>query len=186
MTIKKVMSIIAVVIAGGIGLFVFVLYATIKTKSTSLDQYEPFKEWVGKTVTLYGETVLFEEKVKMNSDPTYPYMLLDSLHPQWQYAEERQHMPEPDLEKITVFPAGTKLKIEKAIQYTNGVSGSSYPTVRGTIIQDGREYRMGYQWGHRDIGKAYDGIEKCWSFNQAPWQTRQDTAYYALPEAKLW
>ncbi len=171
---------------GGVGFFIFILYATIKTKSTSLNKYEPFKEWVGKTVTLDKETVVFKEKVSMQPNNRYPYILLDKLHPQWQYVEDRKNLPEPDLVEIHVFPAGTKFAIEKAVQYTNGVSGSSYPIVFGTIGDGEEAYKIGYQWGDRNLGRSFDRIEECWQFHQAPWQAEPDTTYYALPDAHWW
>lgn len=184
MTTGKIMGIIALVIVGGIGLFIFFLYATIKTKSTSLDKYDPFKEWVGNIVTLDKEVVVFEEKVKMNSNSKYPYVLLDSLHPRWEYIREQEEIG--DVTEIKIFPAGTKMMLEKAIQYTNGVSGSSYPTIFGTITDNDKAYKVSYQWGEQDVAKSHYKIEKSWKFHQAPWQTEQDTAYYALPRADWW
>ncbi|MFD2556604.1 hypothetical protein [Sphingobacterium tabacisoli] len=184
MSTKKIMSIIAWVVIGVLGLFAFILYATIKTKSTGLNQYAPYNEWVGRTVTMDKETVLFKEKISMNDNAAYPYILLDSRHPQWQYVEEQKRIG--DIEEIATFHAGTELRLEKAIQYTNGVSGFSYPTVFGTIISNGKEYRVGYQWGKMDIGKSFDKVEKCWQFHQAPWQKVRDTSFYALPTAKFW
>ncbi|SEI04234.1 hypothetical protein SAMN02927937_02922 [Paenimyroides aquimaris] len=105
MTTKRIMGIVAIVILVVVIGFIFILYATIKTKSTSLNNYEPFKEWVGKTVTLNKETVLFKEKIRMNSNSSYPYMLLDSLHPQWRYVEEQKAIG--DIEEIMNFPAGS-------------------------------------------------------------------------------
>lgn len=172
-----------VVLVAVIG-FVFILYATIKTKSTSLNKYEPFKEWIGQTVTLNKVTILFKDKIPMNDNSDYPYMLLDSLHPQWRYIEEQKEIG--DIEEIISFPAGTQLRFDKAIQYTNGVSGSSYPTIFGTIIYNGQNYKIGYQWGTMDIGKSFDKIEKCWQFHQAPWQTSADLNFYALPTAMFW
>ncbi|ULT26806.1 hypothetical protein KUH03_08245 [Sphingobacterium sp. E70] len=61
----------------GIGIVVvlvfgFVLYATIKTKSTVISQYSPYKEWMGRTVILDKETVLLTEKVKQFDDKNIP------------------------------------------------------------------------------------------------------------------
>ncbi|QIH31626.1 hypothetical protein [Sphingobacterium sp. DR205] len=184
MSTKKIMGIIALVIIGGIVLLVFIIFATVKTKSTSINKYEPFKEWIGKTVTLNKETVLFKDKVEMNHNSDYPYVLLDSLHPKWQYAEEQKAMG--DLEEIIRFPEETILKFEKAIQYTNGVSGFSYPTIFGTLTSNGKEYKVGYQWGEMSIGKRFDKVEECWQFHQAPWQEEKDTTFYDLPTASLW
>lgn len=178
------MGIVALVAVGSIGLFIFIIYATVKTKSTNLDKYEPFKEWVGQTVILNQPTALFKEKIPMHDNTRYPYMLLDSLHPNWQYAEDQKNIG--DIEEITKFPKGMMLQLEKAIQYTNGVSGSSYPTVFGTITANGNTYKVGYQWGTMNFGKSFDKIEKCWQFHQAPWQDHVDTAFYALPTAKFW
>ena len=178
------MGIIGLVVLSAITFLVFIVYASVKTKSQSINGYEPFKEWVGKTVTLNEETTLFKDKLQMNHNRKYPYMLLDKLHPKWQYVDEQKATG--DLEEIARFPAGTTLKFEKAIQYTNGVSGWSYPTIFGTIKTDGREYKTGYQWGEMDMGKKFDKIEKCWQFHQAPWQLEKDTGFYALPAASLW
>ncbi|RAV28962.1 hypothetical protein DN748_11275 [Sinomicrobium soli] len=178
------MGIIALVIVGGAGLFLFMLYATIKTKSTNIDQYEPFKEWVGKTVTLDKETVVFEEKIRMVTTNKYPYTLTDSLHPDWQYIHNMEETG--DAVRITSFPAGTKLKLEKAVQYTGGVSGSSEPMLFGTINDGEKAYKVGYQWGKTDLNIDFDKIEKSWLFHRAPWQEEQDTAHYALPRAEWW
>ena len=184
MTTKRIMGIVIILIVVAIIGFIFILYATIKTKSTRLNKYEPFKEWVGKTVNLNKETVLFKEKIRMNSNSDYPYMLLDSLHPQWQYVDEQKEIG--DIEEIMRFPAGTQLKLDEAVQYTNGVSGSSYPTIFGTIHFNGNTYKTGYRWGEMDISKRSDKIEKCWQFHQAPWQGGRDAAFYALPTANFW
>ncbi len=178
------MGIIALVVIGGIALLVFIIYATVKTKSTSINKYDPFKEWIGKTVTLKKETILFKDKLEMNYNNEYPYTLLDNEHPKWQYVSEQKRIG--DLQEVTKFPVGTTLRLEKAIQYTNGVSGFCYPTMFGTITIDGKEYKTGYQWGEMDMGKKFDKVEKCWQFHQTPWQEEKDTAFYSLPTASLW
>lgn len=143
MSVKKIMGIIALVVFGGIGLFIFMLYATIKTKSTSLNKYEPYKEWLGKTVILHKETVLFKEQSRMNPNGKYPYTLMDSLSPGWEYILALE--ADGSVTKIATLPAGTELVFERAVQYTNGVSGSSYPTIFGTLKSDGKEYKVGYK-----------------------------------------
>lgn len=166
-----------------IALFCFILYATVKTKSKNVGQYEPFKEWVGKTVVLKRETVLFKEK---NAKGRYPYLLADSLHPQWPYIQDRKNLTDPDLAEVMKFPTGAKLEIERATQFTNGVSGASSPTISGTLHSGGKLYKISYQWGEMDIAKFFDKIEKCWQFHQAPWQDKTDSAFYALPQAAWW
>src|SRR5690606_2470632 len=123
MTAAKIIRMIALVGIGGIVLFIFSLYFTIKTKTRSINKYQPFSEWVGETVTLDIETVIFEEKVKMNSNRKYPYTLLDSLHPNWQYRLDQERLG--DVTRITDSPSRTKLQLERAIQHTNGVHAST-------------------------------------------------------------
>lgn len=175
---------IILLVVAGIGLFIFILYATVKTKSISINKYEPFRTWIGKTVTLNRQTILFKEQLNINDK--YPYRLLDSLHPYWQWFSDRSTMQEPDAWQVTIFPVGSIVKIEKAIQYTNGVSGSSSPMLFGTMNDGKTTYKIGYQWGKQDISKDFDGIKKCWEFHQAPWQEKRDTAFYELPEAGWW
>ncbi|WP_197084168.1 hypothetical protein [Sphingobacterium sp. Ag1] len=164
--------------------FGFFLYATIKTKSTRISQYPPFKQWAGKTVILDKQTVLISEKVKLYPENGYPYLLLDSLHPDWPYIEERIQLG--DYALVERFPAGTSFHIEKAVQFTGGVSGSSTPFVFGKIQHGGKRYGTAYQWGTMDIAKFMDKVEASWYFHQAPWQPKADTVFYALPEARWW
>lgn len=182
MRIKKLTGILVLIAIGGGGIFVFLLYQTIKTKSTSLDRYEPFKQWIGKTVTLQKETVLFEEKLKLHDNIEYSYTLTDDLHPQFTHYKNIEFNPD----YIITLPAGTILQLEKAVQYTNGTSGFSYPHLFGTISANGKTYKIGYQWGDVNQEKYFDKVDKCWKFHQAPWRTTPDTAWYALPEAKWW
>jgi len=178
------MGIIGLVIIGGIALFLFLLYTTLKTKSRNLNGYAPFTEWIGKAVILGKKTILFKDHLPTYDNNKYPYVLLDSLHPRWPYVA--QQLKSGDLEKIVEFPIGTRLNIEKAVQYTNGVSGASYPALFGTIYYEGDTYKIAYQWGDIDLSKAFDKIEKCWRFHQAPWQEQEDHTFYALPTATLW
>ncbi|WP_028296969.1 hypothetical protein [Olivibacter sitiensis] len=184
MRVKKLIKVFIWLAVLAIPIFVLVLYATIKTKSTPIDKYQPYKAWVGKTVRLNRETTLFKENLTLNS--CYPFLLLDSLHPRWRYAESQLSHPEPDLVRIKTFPKGTELTFEKAVQYTNGVSGFSSPMLFGVIKDGGKVYKLGYQWGSQSISRDFDGIKESWQFHQAPWQEVKDTAYYALPVAKWW
>lgn len=184
MSSKKILVIIFTVVCLGITFFVLLLYISIKTKSTRIDRYEPFKEWIGKTVELNRPSVLFCERLPFNDN--YPNVLLDSLHPNWQYVDEQANLSEPDLVKIIDFPKGAAFTIQKAVMYTNGVSGSSTPMMFGTITHGAEAYQVGYQWGEQDIGKSFDKIKESWRFHQAPWQSIEDTNYYALPRAEFW
>ncbi|WP_346239073.1 hypothetical protein ABDK00_010075 [Niabella insulamsoli] len=184
MKIRKPIRLLVLIISGGFILFAFILYATIKTKSTNISEYAPYNSWVGKTVALDKPTVLIVERVKISEDKNYPYSLLDSLHPDWQYLEEFEKAG--NYTKVTTFPAGVKFHIKKAIQFTGGVSGSSTPIVFGTLLHNGKEYKVGYQWGQRNIARYMDKIKECWHFHRAPWQTRSDNTFYSLRDAKWW
>ena len=184
MNSTKKMGILLLIIAGAVVGFIFILFATIKTKSTSLNQQQPFKKWIGQEVFLQRETKLFKDHIEMNYNRRYPYMLIDSLHPRWTYIEEQKAIG--DIEELATFATGTILTLEEATQYTNGVSGSSYPTIFGSIQSQGKTYKIGYQWGTMDIGKRFQKIDECWSFHQAPWQDEPDTAFYPLPTATFW
>src|SRR5690606_39531762 len=100
------------------------------------------------------------------------------------YIDEQKQIG--NLQEIIQFAEGTRLNLENAIQYTNGVSGSSYPMIFGTITAHGKSYKIGYQWGTLDIGKRMNKVEKCWQFHQAPWQANVDMNFYALPTANFW
>lgn len=171
---------------GGIGFFIFIIYATVKTKSTGLNSCQPFKELIGKTVVLNKETYLFSDHENTTHNADFPYTLMDDLHPLWSYYQECKNLPHVDITEITSFPRGTKFQIKKAVQYTAGVSGASYPTLFGSIQHKGQLYKVSYQWGKQDFYKASNEAEKYWVFHQAPWQNTRDTASYVLPTANFW
>lgn len=180
---KQMIGIFALFIVGCIGLLVLIVYTTVKTKSINIAEHEPFKEWIGQTLILNRPTAIYRENIRMDGNNDYPYTLLDSMHPKWQYVEERKNIG--DIREITKLAEGSKLQVEKAIQYTNSVSGFSYPMIFGKISINGITYKIGYQWGTRDIGKRFDNLEKCWQFHLAPWQQKIDTNFYSLPTAKF-
>ena len=178
----KIVLIIISVIAG----ILLILYATVKTKSTSLNKYAPYKELIGKTLTLNEATYLFKDEASQIQDASYRYTLVDSLHPRWSYYQEAKEISEVNVEEILRFPAGVQFQVKKAVQFTGGVSGTSQPVIFGTIQYQGKEYKVHYYWGVRDIDKAFRNIDQCWQFHKAPWQEKQDTAFYALPTATIW
>lgn len=184
MSVKKTMGILISIGVGSMLIFGVFLYAAIKTKSTDISSYSPFRQWIGNSVTLDREAVLLAEKIKLYHDKSYPYLLMDSLHPDWVYLDERIQLGDYIL--LQRFPAGTQFHIEKAVQFTGGVSGFSTPFIFGTISYKGKNYGIGYQWGKMDMSKHMDQVEASWYFHQAPWEQKADTAFYALPEAKWW
>ena len=180
------MKIVALSVIGGIAAIIFILYVTVKTKTTGLNDYEPFKSLIGKTFTLQRDTYLFDDEDSFDKIPDFPFTLVDELHPQWSYYQEGKVLPQIKITEMMALPKGVTLTVEKAVQYTSGVSGYSYPTLFGTISYRGQTYKVVYHWGERDIDKSYENTDKYWTFCQAPWQERPDTSYYALPTAKFW
>ncbi|WP_126973360.1 hypothetical protein [Gynurincola endophyticus] len=176
----KIKKILLWSIAISLVVFVLMFIYVIKTKSADISRYTPFSEWIGKTVILPVETVLFEDRDPFNKK--YPAILYDSLHPDWQQVEQRKQSATDAHHTIRIFPAGSRLTIEKAMIYTNGVSGFSTAMLFGTISDSSKNYPVSYKWGTYSAGRAFDQLKECWSFHQAPWQLQRDTSYYYLPE----
>lgn len=182
----KVIKRLLWVIFLGIGLMLFILFVTVKTKSTNLKNYKPYKELIGKKLVMQKETYLFEDEETFIPNGDFPYTLMDELHPRWPYFQEAKLTPGVDVKQVLRFPKGVVFHVEKAIQYTNGVSGSSTPVMFGRIDYQGKTYKISYPWGERDIDKAYRNVPECWQFHLAPWQDKADTTWYALPTATFW
>ena len=186
MSLKKVIFIIGGIFFVGLLLFGLLLYMTIKTKSTDVSREKPFQEWVGKSVILKNEILIFNEKLKSHTDEDYPYEFLDSLQPKWQFVNEQLRSGNPDVEEIKRFPKGSTFTIEKATLFTNGVSGTSSPYLFGRISDGTKTYQVGFRWGEQSMSRFFDDVEEQWKFPQAPWQNQTNSKYYALPEANWW
>ncbi|MFD2966504.1 hypothetical protein [Sphingobacterium bambusae] len=184
--ISKIIKILIFCLIAGIALFVLMLYSSIKTKSTNISRYEPFRAYVGKTWVLQCETYLFQEDDSYVLSKKHPFTLMDREHEQWTYFQDRMALDQSDVKLILKIPAGTEFTLREAVQYTNGVSGFSSPTVLGTISYDKKHYPVSYRWGTLDLAKSLGKVENCWKFQQAPWQETVDTAHYALPDAEWW
>lgn len=111
-------KIIGIVVFVVIVLFALFLFQTIKTKSTSLNNFVPYKELIGKTVVLNNDVILYKYKNSAEVfHSNYPYFLMDSKDPDWISIPNFVEINE--IETIFEIPKGASLKIEKAIQYTN-------------------------------------------------------------------
>lgn len=184
LTGKRVLKIALLVVIGAIFLFCFMLYATVKTKSTSLSKITPFQEIINKPLTLVRDVELFVEEFPSNDD--FPNLITDRYQRNYQNLHERLTIEEPDAKFIVKIPAGQQVVFSKATMYTNGVSGSSKPCLFGTINYGGNEYKVEYQWGDQSIGRRFDKIPESWSFPLAPWQSTIDLKFYKLPIAEWW
>ncbi|WP_418360823.1 hypothetical protein [Sphingobacterium detergens] len=152
MSVKKTIGIIIGIGIVAVLVFGFFLYVTIKTKSTVISQYSPYKEWMGRTVILDKETVLLTEKVKRYDDKKYPYLLLDSLHPDWPYLAERIKLG--DYKPVARFPAGVTLQIEKAVQFT-GRLGQFYAFCFRYGELYGKKLQSGLSMGDDEYWEIY-------------------------------
>lgn len=181
MTVKKVIKIFVLLFMIGVALLVLILYLMLRTKSTNLNQTAPFEQWIGRTVTLQNAVVLYRKNARLNPYGSYSLRMIDSLHPSWDEVDQQLHSEDSELQKIREIPAGTNMKVQRAVQLTTGVSGLSYPTIFGRIVYHGQPYVFRYQWGEIDGDR--DDQDNAWQFHQAPWQNEPDTAYYVLPTA---
>ncbi|WP_437919944.1 hypothetical protein [Sphingobacterium sp. LRF_L2] len=183
---SKVIKTVGISLFFGIVLVVFMLYTSIKTKSTDISHYAPFRTYIGQSLFLNKDTYLFVEDPVFVVNKDYPYSLLDPEHEMWQSFQDRMLLEKSEVKQITSIPSGTKIAIEKAVQYTNGVSGFSTPIVFGSLILGETQYKVSYRWGNQDLAKFLDQDDYCWKFDQAPWQEVRDRAYYKIPDAKWW
>lgn len=184
LTGKRVLKIALLVVVAAIFLFCFMLYASVKTKSTSLNKITPFQEILNKPLTLVRDVELFIEEFPTNDD--FPHLITDRYQRNYQYLHERLTIEVPDARFIVKIPTGQQVVFSKATMYTNGVSGSSKPCLFGTIDYNGKKYKVEYQWGDQSIGRRFDKIPESWSFAMAPWQTKIDLTFYKLPIAQWW
>jgi len=104
LTGKRVLKIALLVVIGAIFLFCFMLYATVKTKSTSLSKITPFQEIINKPLTLVRDVELFVEEFPSNDD--FPNLITDRYQRNYQNLHERLTIEEPDAKFIVKIPAG--------------------------------------------------------------------------------
>jgi len=181
---SKIGNIILLVGVLGLLMFGVILYATIKTKTSSLNKVAPFDKLIGQTVRLNREAYLMQEIPARNDD--YPFVLMDPEHENFQWYIDRTVIDPPETVILDTIPAGTPITFEKAIVYTNGVSGHSTPCIFGRLVINGKDYRVEYSWGKLDLAKWFDQEKKSWKFWRAPWQEAPDTTYYEIPAAQWW
>lgn len=181
---NKKVKIILLLLTGVVCLFGFLLYATTKTKSASLDKVPPFQQLIGKTVTLNQDVYLMQEKEVRNKN--FPYVLMDAGHMYYQWYSDRMKADPAEVNLVGTVPAATKVTFKKATIYTNGVSGTSTACLFGTMMLAGIPYNIEYIWGEISAKKMMENEYNKWVFPLAPWQQQQDTGIYELPDATWW
>lgn len=180
----RVVKVFFLVVLVGIVLFCFLLFLTIKTKSTSLVKKEPYSQVLNKPLTFLRDIYLIDYEYRMKDD--YPLLMLDPHHPSFRsYVDAFKEDP-PQGIYVAKIPAGQHVIFTNAVMYTNGVSGGSTPCLFGEINYQGTVYKVSYHWGDQSISRNFDHIPESWSFPMAPWQSKLDMKYYELPTAQWW
>lgn len=162
----KISTIIYILI--GIAVFVVLaLYQTLRTKKKEVNDQSPFKELIGKTLTLKRDVVFAK-----NIDAFY----LEEIH----FITEDEVLFD-GVQKIDVLTKGTKIKIESATFHTNGTSGSTTSNIVGTVFVKILNKKVKFEYS---CGK-YHLIcleEPCnyWIFPKAVWQEEQDLKKYFI------
>lgn len=189
MTFQKLLKIVLLVGAGLVLLFILVLYFTLKTKTADLKNVDPFKNLMNKEVVLVQPVSLFQEHNDVEiPNEDFPYVIVESKNSRYKWYMERADMgtiSSPEATFIAKLPAGTIVQFEKAANYTNGVSGNSYPYLFGTVQFKNAKYPITYQWGEEDFSLVMNKKEKSWQFSKAPWQKVQDTNHYEIPKGSF-
>lgn len=184
-TSKQVIKVFLICLVVGFFLFVFALFQTCKTKSTSVSKKEPFQELIGKELVLKRPVRLFLQKYPVRED--YPYGMSDSNMYSWQSFTAMLKAEEPEIELGDSIAENAKLVFDKATLYTPGVSGFSRSKLFGTLSSsDGKSYKVEFPWGDLDSNLPWKGSQKAYRFELAPWQTVKDTNHYYLPTAQWW
>jgi len=184
-TAKKVLKIIIICVVVGFFLFVFALFQTCKTKSTSISKRDPFKEVIGKELIIKRPVRLFMPKDPDKTD--YPYAISDTNQVSWESYMSGLQANEPEIKLSDSIKENAKVVFDKAVIYTNGVSGFSRPKLFGTLTStEGNTYKVEFCWGKYESGYPWKGSHQPYKFSIAPWQEVQDTAHYYLPSAQWW
>lgn len=182
-SLKNIFIKILPIIPGLLVVFILVFFYTIKTKTRTLNKYEPFNEIIGKTLTLNEKVYLFEDVSGFSPEKKedYPYRIINEADRNSQSLSNLFDPDPPYYKIIDSLEEGTLLHFNKAKIFTNGVSGGSNIYMYITLNYKGKETKVLYKWGEESMSKRFDKEEKTWSFKQAPWQHHEDTSFYKIP-----
>lgn len=180
-----------------ISFFAFLLYFNLKKKSKDISTEKPFVDYIGKPLVLNTETFLVKEDKAIYDNAKFPYLLTDSMSYNYDDLIKRNQIridkDKPcdicDIIFLETFPEGTVVTFHKAVMTIGGVSGSANLILYGTVEYNNQKYPVGYYWGREDYSKKSDtsgffGMKRYYKFNQAPWQTKQDTSQYIIKDAQ--
>src|SRR5690606_25401064 len=122
-TAKKVIKIFIICLIVGFILFVFAIIQTVKTKSNNISKKAPYKEALGKELVTKRPIRLFMEQTPTKKE--YPYAMSDTNQTFWKSYTAMLQADEPVIKLSDSVEANAKVVFDKAVMYTNGVSGSS-------------------------------------------------------------
>ncbi len=161
---------ISTIIYIGLAVIAFVvlaLYEALRTKRKDVNDQSPFKELIGKTVTLQRDVILAK-----NIEAFY----LEELH----FITEDEELFD-GVKKIAVLPKGTTITIESATFLTNGTSGSTTSNIVGSVFVKllNKEMKFEYSWGEYHLICLEEPCNY-WVFPKAVWQKKQDFKKYFI------
>lgn len=145
------------------------LHYLTKTRTKSLNDTEPFRPLIGKTVSTLRPVQVFRKKKTKNKD--YPYDLYE-LGSGTRYPGSDGFEREP----LDTVPQGAALRWEKAEIRHYGWGGDGAYCLLGSLRFEDTEYKVEYVWN--DITGDPKGKKR---FMQAPWQAIKDTTVYDVP-----
>ena len=183
MTPKKLIMWILLAIGIGIVLFILMLYLTLKTKTTSLERITPYKESLKRELVTVRPVHIFELLEPTKSD--YTYAMSDTNQYYFQVLESETGADIPLTKLKDSIPAGATIYFENAVNYTNGVSGSSTPRFFGTISYKEKKYPIEFVWGRYTYKSHPENLRPGFTMDLAPWNNSVDTTIYYLPRGSF-
>jgi hypothetical protein len=170
--VKNTILIVAIVLAGAA--LVYVLYActVIRNKSGDVGTLAPYSTIVGKELALLRP------------------MILVALNNKGMYQEHPHHLVEESAARaewesiLGTLPAGSKLRINKAMHIKNATSGVTTSLIVGQVTfgSPAREITFEYAWGRQRENVSVPAAERWWTFPLAPWQSEPISEKFVFDE----
>jgi len=159
---------ILILLFGGFVLVMGVFYFALRNTKTTVTHQLPYSEYINKELVLQRAALL----VKNVDAFTYyePYLLVE---------ENAQVYSE--ITETYKIPAGTKLRLSKAVLLKNGVSGFTTSIVVGTIYVEKfqKEIAFEYIWGTEHVSLT-SGAKSSWTYPLALWQKEETREIYSF------
>ena len=159
----KKMIVILILVSTALVVYSCNFFASRKDKSKE----QPYKEYIGKILTLNDDYILCERK--------------DFKVPKEQYYIIKDDNSAGPI-KIDLLKKGTTIKLSKAIHYNTGLSGIIGSYVVGRVFADGlkKEVDFFYMWGNKENDFSNGKNQTYFTFPKAIWQEKEDTTRYFI------